>query len=88
MGRSTNVPLEQRIPVWIELVPYLLHDLGIRYVSVVSHSAGTMFLLNTLHECRHVLHPDRPFVALLGLSCHIASMGLRQGENERAHGHH
>lgn len=62
-----NVPLAQRIPVWVELVPYLLQHLGIRYVSLVSHSAGTTYLLNTLQDCRGVLDPDKPFVALLGL---------------------
>lgn len=77
MGRSTNVPLEQRIPVWIELVPYLLQHLGIRHVSLASHSAGTMFLLNTLQDCRDVLHPDRPFVALLGMSFHVASTSAK-----------
>ncbi|KAJ4397542.1 hypothetical protein N0V93_001773 [Gnomoniopsis smithogilvyi] len=65
MGLSTNVPLGQRIPIWVDLVPYLLQHLGIKHVSLVSHSAGTTFLLNTLQDCRNVLHPDRPFVALL-----------------------
>lgn len=67
MGRSTDVALERRISVWVELVPRLLQHLGIRHVSLVSHSAGTMYLFNTLHHCRDVLHPERPFVALLGL---------------------
>lgn len=67
MGRSTDVPLDQRISIWVELVPSLLQHLGIRHVSLVSHSAGTMYLLNTLYHCRSLLHPDRPFVALLGL---------------------
>lgn len=66
MGRSTDVLLEQRFSVWVELVPKLLQHLGIHHVSLVSHSAGTMFLLNTLHHCRSILDPDRPFVALLG----------------------
>lgn len=67
MGRSTDVPLEQRVSVWVELVPYLLQNLGIRHVSLVSHSSGTHFLLNTLHECRNVVHPDKPFIAFLGM---------------------
>ncbi|CAN8096731.1 unnamed protein product [Discula destructiva] len=65
MGRSTDVPLAQRISIWVELVPSLLQHLGVERVSLVSHSAGTMFLLNTLHHCRNLIDPDRPFVALL-----------------------
>lgn len=76
MGRSTSVPLAQRVSVWVELVPYLLQHLGIKYVSLVSHSAGTSYLFNTLHDYRNLLHPDRPFVALLGLSS-LSHMPLR-----------
>ncbi|KAK7427772.1 hypothetical protein QQZ08_005710 [Neonectria magnoliae] len=65
MGKSTDVPLHQRVPVWIELVPLLLAHLGIAHVSLASHSAGTIYLLNTLHHCRDLLHPEKPFVALL-----------------------
>lgn len=71
-GASTNVPLEKRLAIWLELVPCLLAHRGIEHVALVSHSAGTIYLLNTLYHCRSILHPDRPFVALLGMSpCHI-----------------
>lgn len=66
MGSSSAVPLAQRVPVWLELVPALLRHLAIRHVALVSHSAGTIFALNTLYRCRDVLHPERPLVALLG----------------------
>ena len=66
MGASSEVPLAQRVPVWLELVPALLRHLGIRHVALVSHSAGTIYALNTLYRCRDVLHPKRPLVALLG----------------------
>jgi pimeloyl-ACP methyl ester carboxylesterase len=74
MGHSTDVPLHQRISVWVELVPRLLAHLGIAHVALASHSAGTIYLLNTLSCCRHVLHPDTPFMALLGtyVSCRFA----------------
>lgn len=66
MGHSTDVPLSQRIPTWIQIVPLLLAHLGIEHVALVSHSAGMMYLLNTLHHFRDMLHPERPFVAFMG----------------------
>ncbi|KAF7554440.1 hypothetical protein G7Z17_g2907 [Cylindrodendrum hubeiense] len=68
MGKSTDVPLPQRVPIWVELVPQLLEHLGIKHVALVSHSAGTMYLLNTLYRCRDILHPDRPSITLLAFS--------------------
>ncbi|KPM42940.1 hypothetical protein AK830_g3636 [Neonectria ditissima] len=65
MGKSTDVPLHQRVPVWIELVPQLLDHLGIKHVSLASHSAGTIYLMNTLYHHRALLRPDKPFVAFL-----------------------
>ncbi|UKZ82799.1 hypothetical protein TrVFT333_010597 [Trichoderma virens FT-333] len=65
MGRSTSVPFPQRLSTWIRLVPLLLAHLDIEHVALVSHSAGTMYLLNTLHHYRNILHPERPFVALM-----------------------
>lgn len=68
MGHSTNVALHQRVSVWVELVPRLLAHLNIEHVSLVSHSNGTIYLLNTLYHCRGILHPEKPFVGLLGIS--------------------
>lgn len=65
MGGSTDVPLAQRVSTWIETVPRLLAHLGIQHVALVSHSAGTMYLFNTLSYCRDSLYPDAP-VTLLG----------------------
>ncbi|KAH6871613.1 hypothetical protein B0T10DRAFT_500399 [Thelonectria olida] len=65
MGKSTDVPLDKRVSTWVELVPRLLQHLGIPHVALASHSAGTVFLLNTLSQCRDVLHPTKPFAALL-----------------------
>ncbi|KAK2609201.1 hypothetical protein QQS21_002283 [Conoideocrella luteorostrata] len=65
MGQSTDVKLTQRVAIWVELVPQLLAHLGIRHVSLVSHSAGTIYLLNTLYSCRDVLSPTRPYAALM-----------------------
>ncbi|KAI0480688.1 Alpha/Beta hydrolase protein [Xylariaceae sp. FL0804] len=75
MGHSTNVPPERRLATWIEVLPRLLEHLGIRHVSLASHSAGTMFLLNTLYECRDILDPERPFVAMMGPFVHPSNSG-------------
>ncbi|KAL7811399.1 alpha/beta-hydrolase [Trichoderma gracile] len=66
MGFSTEVPLSQRIPTWIRVVPRLLAHLDIPHVALVAHSAGTLYLLNTLHHYRNLLHPERPYVAIMG----------------------
>lgn len=66
MGHSTNIPLQHRVNVWIELVPLLLAHLQIDHVALASHSAGTTYLFNTLVRCRGILDPNRPLVALVG----------------------
>ncbi|PTB64945.1 hypothetical protein BBK36DRAFT_1170610 [Trichoderma citrinoviride] len=66
MGFSTDVPLSRRIPTWIQIVPRLLAHLDISHVALVAHSAGMLYLLNSLHHHRNLLHPERPFVAFMG----------------------
>lgn len=68
IGGSTPVPIDQRIGVWLETVPRLLQHLDVtdEGVSLVSHSAGTIYLLNTLYYLREILHKERPYVAMLG----------------------
>ncbi|KAH8688440.1 Alpha/Beta hydrolase protein [Ilyonectria robusta] len=83
MGKSTDVPLEQRVPVWLELVPRLLEHLGIKHVALASHSAGTIYLLNTLYHYRDILHPEKPSVTMLAPWVHpshsrVTSMQLAQ----------
>jgi pimeloyl-ACP methyl ester carboxylesterase len=65
MGASTDVPLTQRIAVWVDMLPRLLAHLGIPRVSLVSHSAGTIYLLNTWAHCREIVSPK---IAFLGIS--------------------
>lgn len=67
MGHSTDVPLPQRLATWIEMVPRLLAHLQIKHVALAAHSAGTMYLLNTLFRCRDILDKNRPLVALIGM---------------------
>ncbi|KAE8415052.1 hypothetical protein BDV36DRAFT_263764 [Aspergillus pseudocaelatus] len=83
MGNSTDVPLDQRLSVWVELVPRLLAHLEIEHVALVSHCAGTIYLLNTLFYCRELLHPEKPFVAFLApwvdpSYSHVTSMQMAQ----------
>lgn len=64
MGASTDVPLSQRVAIWVDMLPRLLAHLGIPCVSLVSHSAGTIYLLNTWAYCREVV---RPVITFLGI---------------------
>ncbi|KAL4926431.1 alpha/beta fold hydrolase [Aspergillus undulatus] len=52
MGASSDVPAEGRVRAWVEVLPALLRELGISKVNLVSHSAGTIYLLNTWKSCR------------------------------------
>lgn len=67
MGGSASVPDESRVDLWVELVPLLLAHLSIDHVALMAHSAGTIYLLNTLFYCRDILDPAYPYVALLGV---------------------
>ncbi len=66
MGSSTNVPVEKRVSIWIETVRKLLAHLNIPHVTIMSHCAGTVYALNTIYQCRDLLHPERPQAILLG----------------------
>nr|POE90241.1 hypothetical protein CFP56_20708 [Quercus suber] len=58
--------LSERVPLWLETVPLVLKDLGIeRLAAVMSHSAGTIYALNTLYHLRHLLALDNPIVAMI-----------------------
>jgi len=65
MGGSTPVPLNIRIQVWLEAVPVLLKHLQISHVSLVCHSAGTLYALNALYHFREMLDPHAPYIGLL-----------------------
>jgi hypothetical protein len=51
--------------VWLETVPALLRKTNVEHVSLVTHSAGGLYTLNTLAELRSILDPKAPFVGLL-----------------------
>lgn len=65
MGASTDIPLAQRVDAWTELLPQLLAYLKIPRVSLVAHSAGTIYLLNSWARCREYINP---VVTVLGIA--------------------
>jgi hypothetical protein len=46
------------------MVPQLLRHLDIPYISLASHSGGSIYLLNTLVVYPQFLHPHKPYVCL------------------------
>lgn len=67
-GGSTPVTIDVRMKVWLETVPALLQTLQIKHVSLMTHSAGAIYTLNTLLHFSAILTPRAPTVAFLGLS--------------------
>lgn len=65
LGGTPSVDIEHRVQTWLEIVPALLDHLQLKHVALVSHSAGTIYLLNTLLYLRRILHPTKPYVAML-----------------------
>ncbi|KAI7164106.1 hypothetical protein KC349_g995 [Hortaea werneckii] len=65
MGGSTPVRLDIRVNVWLETVPALLKALKVERVSLMCHSIGTIYALNTLYMLRDILDPRNPFVAFV-----------------------
>ncbi|KAK5946033.1 hypothetical protein PMZ80_000172 [Knufia obscura] len=51
--------------VWLETVPALLQQLDVKHVAIATHSAGTIYTLNTLFHHRSLLDPKVPYVAFL-----------------------
>ena len=66
MGGSTRVSLNLRMQTWREIVPLLLERLRVKRVSLVCHSAGAIYALDTLYHLRGILDPSMPYVALIG----------------------
>lgn len=74
-GGTTNVDVADRVTTWLKVVPALLQHLDIRYVSIVAHSGGTIYALNTMLYLRHILHPTQPYVALCAPWVHPSHSG-------------
>ena len=58
-GGSDSVRPDLRVRVWLETVPVLLGELGIEHVSLFCHSAGSIYLLNTLNSLGKLLIGNR-----------------------------
>lgn len=75
-GTNLDVAPGDRIAVWLEIVEALLQHLGIRHVSVVGYSCGSVYAMNVLLHLRHLLHPTRPYVALFTPWVHPSHSGV------------
>ncbi|OBT69005.1 hypothetical protein VE03_01363 [Pseudogymnoascus sp. 23342-1-I1] len=64
-GGSTPVPLSERIGTWLRTLPALVDHLGCKHIVPLAASAGTIYLLNTLHHLPHLLSPSSPYAAIL-----------------------
>ncbi|ELR03795.1 hypothetical protein VC83_04751 [Pseudogymnoascus destructans] len=64
-GGSTPVPLSERIDTWLLTLPPLVDHLGCRHIVPLAASAGTIYLLNTLHHLPELLPPASPYAAIL-----------------------
>ncbi|KAG0647982.1 hypothetical protein D0Z07_5873, partial [Hyphodiscus hymeniophilus] len=61
-GASTPVPLQDRLDTFLEIIPLLLAHLGIKYVALSSHSAGTIYAFNLLTQHPELLYPSNPSI--------------------------
>ncbi|KAI4735399.1 hypothetical protein E4T50_14090 [Aureobasidium sp. EXF-12298] len=65
-GGSTAVTLEERVKIWLEIVPAVLEKLHVEKVALMSHSAGTIYAFNTAVRLPHLLYPgEKAFMACL-----------------------
>ncbi|KAI7490930.1 hypothetical protein KC351_g322 [Hortaea werneckii] len=65
MGGSTPVRLDVRVNVWLETVPAILKALNVEHLSLMCHSIGTIYALNTMYMLRDILDPQHPYVAFV-----------------------
>jgi pimeloyl-ACP methyl ester carboxylesterase len=77
IGGSNSVPIEERIPVTLAMIPHLLQHLGIEHVSLAAHSFGTIYALNTLLLYPYLLYHDNPYVAFFAPWVHPDHTGIR-----------
>ncbi|PYI06237.1 hypothetical protein BO78DRAFT_315974 [Aspergillus sclerotiicarbonarius CBS 121057] len=66
IGGSTPVPAAKRVTIWLEAVSAVLKHLAIPHVVPLSHSAGTIYILNLLSQRRDLLWPNTPLAVLMG----------------------
>jgi pimeloyl-ACP methyl ester carboxylesterase len=71
------VPIEERISVYLAMIPHLLQHLGIEHVSLAAHSFGTIYAINTLLLYPYLLHQENPYVAFFAPWVHPDHTGVR-----------
>jgi hypothetical protein len=49
----------------LDVVNGLMRHLGVEHISVMGHSSGAVYVLNTLLHLRDILQPSQPYVALV-----------------------
>lgn len=76
MGGSTNVDVSQRIAVWLETVPLLMRELNAEHVSIISHSCGVIYALNTIYAYPEILPPANPTLHLFSPWVHPQQSGV------------
>ncbi|KAF2147799.1 hypothetical protein K461DRAFT_248700, partial [Myriangium duriaei CBS 260.36] len=74
-GGSTPVTIDIRMRVWLETVPVLLQKVGVKHVALMTHSAGTIYTLNTLIHHRHFLDPRAPYAGFMSPYAPFAHTG-------------
>ncbi|PSN70437.1 hypothetical protein BS50DRAFT_585862 [Corynespora cassiicola Philippines] len=76
IGGSEAIARDERIDLWLEMLPSLLAHLSIPHVSFASHSGGDIYLLNALLALPHLLHPSRPYVCMFAPWVHSSHSGV------------
>lgn len=75
-GGTTSVPLSQRLPTFLEIVPALLAHLKIKHIHIAAQSAGTLFALNLLALNPGLLSPSHPSITLFSPWVHQSHTGI------------
>ena len=52
--------------MWLETVEHLVRILDVGHVVLACHSAGTLYLMNSIYHHRDLLSPKRPYIAFFG----------------------
>ncbi|KAI0125982.1 hypothetical protein BJ170DRAFT_702897 [Xylariales sp. AK1849] len=76
IGGTTAVDAHLRLNIWLEIVPALMQHLNVSHFTLACQSAGTLYALNTLLHLRHLLRPERPYVAFCGPWIHPTHSGV------------
>lgn len=59
--------MDKRVDTWLEIVPAVLEELGVKHVALMSHSAGTFYAFNTAVRLPHLMYPGKgALMACLG----------------------